>query len=65
MFCPRAEDRKGVMARLTDLPPAQAKRLAEAEVNVKFLYLGTDTRVVIGVDDITAARTVMSQRRTS
>ena len=41
------------------------KRLAEAEVNIKFLYLGTDTRVVIGVDDITQARTVLSQRRTS
>ena len=41
------------------------KRLAEAEVNVKFLYIGTDTRVVIGVDDITQARSVLSQRRTS
>lgn len=41
------------------------KRLAEAEINVKFLYLGTDTRVVIGVDDITQARAVLSQRRTS
>jgi hypothetical protein len=41
------------------------KRLAEAEINVRFLYLATDTRVVIGVDDITQARTVISQRRTS
>ena len=41
------------------------KRLAEAEVNIKFLYLATDTRVVIGVDDITQARAVLSQRRTS
>jgi hypothetical protein len=41
------------------------KRLAEAEINVRFLYLGTDTRVVIGVDDITQARAVLSQRRTS
>jgi hypothetical protein len=41
------------------------KRLAEAEINVKFVYLGTETRVVIGVDDITQARAVLSQRRTS
>lgn len=36
------------------------KRLAEAEVNIKFLYLATDTRVVFGVDDITRAREVLS-----
>ena len=41
------------------------KRLAEANINVRFLYLATDTRVVIGVDDISHARTVLSQRRTS
>ncbi len=41
------------------------KRLAEANIDVRFLYLATDTRVVIGVDDISHARTVLSQRRTS
>ena len=51
-------DRPGELAMIM-------KRLAEAEINVKFLYLGTDTRVVIGVDDITQARAVLSQRRTS
>src|SRR5919204_3508611 len=37
-------------------------RLADAEVNVKFVYLATDTRVVIATDDITAARQVLSQK---
>lgn len=32
------------------------QRLADASVNVRFVYLATDTRVVIGVDDITQAR---------
>ena len=31
------------------------QRLAEASVNVRFVYLATETRVVIGVDDITQA----------
>ena len=57
-----------LMLPMTDRPGELAmtmKRLAEAEVNVRFLYLATDTRVVIGVDDITQARAVLSQRRTS
>jgi hypothetical protein len=32
------------------------QRLADASVNLRFIYLATDTRVVIGVDDITRAR---------
>jgi hypothetical protein len=32
------------------------QRLADAEVNVHFVYLATETRVVIGTDDITRAR---------
>jgi hypothetical protein len=32
------------------------QRLADAGVNVRFVYLATDTRVVIGTDDITQAR---------
>ncbi len=32
------------------------QRLADASVNVRFVYLATETRVVIGVDDITQAR---------
>jgi hypothetical protein len=57
-----------IMIPMPDRPGELAmtmKRLAEAEINVRFVYLGTDTRVVIGVDDITQARSVLSQRRTS
>ena len=32
------------------------RRLAEAGVNVRFAYLATETRVVIGAEDITQAR---------
>jgi len=32
------------------------QRLAEAGVNIRFVYLATETRVVIGVDDISRAR---------
>jgi hypothetical protein len=37
------------------------QRLADAGVNVRFLYLATDTRVVIGTDNITAARQALEQ----
>jgi hypothetical protein len=39
------------------------QRLADAGVNIRFLYLATETRVVIGVDDITAARQVLDSSR--
>src|SRR3977135_4369445 len=35
------------------------QRLADAAVTLRFVYLATDTRVVIGVDDITRARTAL------
>jgi hypothetical protein len=35
------------------------QRLAEANVNIRFLYLATETRVVIGTDDITSARQIL------
>jgi hypothetical protein len=35
------------------------QRLAEAGVNLRFVYLATETRVVIGVDDITRARSAV------
>ena len=35
------------------------QRLAEAGVNLRFVYLATGTRVVIGVDDITRARSAL------
>jgi len=39
------------------------QRLADASVNVRFVYLATGTRVVIGVDDITHARQVLGQAK--
>jgi hypothetical protein len=39
------------------------QRLADASVNVRFVYLATETRVVIGVDDITQARKVLDQSK--
>jgi len=35
------------------------QRLADASVNLRFIYLATDTRVVIGTDDITRARAAL------
>lgn len=35
------------------------QRLADATVNLRFVYLATDTRVVIGADDITRARAAL------
>ena len=51
-------DRPGELAMIM-------RRLAEAGVNLRFVYLATDTRVVIGTDDITQARAVLSQGRHS
>ena len=49
-------DRPGELSMIT-------RRLADASVNVRFVYLATETRVVIGVDDITAARQVLDASR--
>ena len=35
------------------------RRLAEAQVNVRFLYLATGTRVVIGAEDVMKARAAL------
>lgn len=35
------------------------RRLADAQVNVLFLYLATDTRVVIGTEDVMKARAAL------
>ena len=35
------------------------QRLADASVNLRFIYLATGTRVVIGAEDITRARAVL------
>ena len=56
-----------VVLPLTDRPGELAmilERLAEAEVNVRFSYLATGTRVVIGTDDVTRARQAIESRPT-
>jgi hypothetical protein len=37
------------------------QRLAEAGVNLRFVYLATETRVVVGVDDISRARAAVER----
>ena len=52
-------EREVVMLPMPDRPGELGmimQRLAEAQVNVKFVYLATDTRVVIGAEDIIRAR---------
>ena len=39
------------------------QRLADASVNLRFIYLATGTRVVIGADDITRARAVLESSK--
>jgi len=39
------------------------QRLAETGVNLRFVYLATETRVVVGVDDITRARGALEPAR--
>ncbi len=46
------EDRPGALGEL-------ARRFARAGVNIDLLYLATDTRVVLGVDDLGAARSLI------
>ncbi len=47
---------------LTDRPGELSmimQRLADASINLRFIYLATGTRVVIGADDITRARSAL------
>lgn len=46
------EDRVGALGELS-------RRIAEAGINVNLLYLATNTRVVLGPDDLDAARAAL------
>lgn len=46
------EDRPGVLGELT-------RKFADEGINVDLLYLATDTRVVLGVDDMEAGRSLI------
>jgi len=45
----KIEDRPGVMGNIT-------RRIAKAGVNIELMYIATNNRLVIGVDDIDKAR---------
>jgi hypothetical protein len=47
------EDRPGVLGNI-------ARRLADAGVNIQLAYLATSTRVVLGVDDLEKARSILT-----
>jgi len=47
------EDRPGVLGNI-------ARRLADAGVNIQLAYLATSTRVVLGVDDLEKARSILA-----
>ena len=46
------EDRPGAIAEVS-------RHLADAGVNIRVIYMGTKTRLIIGVDDIEKARTLI------
>jgi hypothetical protein len=46
-------DTPGTLGRKT-------RKIADAGVNLKFVYMGTGGRVVIGADDMTTARTIIA-----
>jgi hypothetical protein len=47
------EDRPGVLGSI-------ARRLASAGVNIQLAYLATSTRLVLGVDDLEKARSILT-----
>jgi len=53
------DEREVLVADVTDRPGELGKltrRLADGGVNVDLIYLATDTRLVLGVDDLDGAR---------
>lgn len=56
------EERELLVADVTDRPGELGeltRRLADAGVNVDLTYLATNTRLVLGVDDLEAARNLV------
>jgi len=56
------DEREVIIMPMSDRPGELAmtlRRLAEAQVNVRFLYLATGTRVVIGAEDVMKARAAL------
>jgi hypothetical protein len=56
-------DREVIVYELADVPGSAGKclrRIADAGVNLELVYLATATRLVIGVDDLAAARAALA-----
>lgn len=56
------EERDVLVNEIEDRPDATgelARKLADAGVNIDFTYLATQTRVVVGVDDLEEARAAL------
>lgn len=56
------EEREVLVADVTDRPGELGeltRRLADAGVNIDLTYLATNTRLVLGVDDLEAARNLV------
>ena len=43
------EDRPGILAEIT-------RRLTDAEININLIYLATNTRLILGVDELEKAQ---------
>jgi hypothetical protein len=57
------QDRAVVVHELEDIPGsagAALRRVADAGANLELVYLATATRLVIGADDLEAARTALA-----
>jgi hypothetical protein len=56
------EQREVLVTDVEDRPGAGAallRRLAGAGINLTFIYLATNNRLVLGVDDVAAARSAL------
>jgi hypothetical protein len=57
------QDRQVIVHELADVPGSAGqclRRIADAGVNLELTYVATATRLVIGADDLDAARTALS-----
>ena len=56
------QDRQVIVHELADVPGSAGqslRRIADAGVNLELIYVATATRLVIGADDLHAARTAL------
>jgi hypothetical protein len=57
------QDREVIVHELADVPGSAGeclRQIADAGVNLELVYLATTTRLVIGVDDLQAARAALA-----